>query len=234
MASAEETPETPIVTEMPQCFICNQEFDSDRELVDHLLEHANEEKFKTLLAELESQNKSKPPVSSIPFSTIQRGPSFIRTSFVNESRKKSTAAAIAHAEPEIVDLASDDESNANQESNSKKAKVSRPIASGSLAKNPSSETGPPFKCNSCASVFNDAAAFRSHLLTHERPRPYICHICKKSFASKGALRQHLHMHIGERLHECRFCHKKFTIKSVLRKHEESHELQHLQERRNNI
>lgn len=227
MASAEEIPPE---KETPQCFICNQEFDTDKELVEHLIAHSTEERFVTLLAELEEKNKSKPPATSVPFSTNQRGPSYIRTSFVNESRKKSS-------EPEIVDLASDDEFNENQESNSKKAKVSnipRPVASASSSKNISSESGTPFKCNTCSSEFNDSAAFRAHLATHERPRPYICHICKKSFASKGALRQHLHMHIGDRLHECRFCHRKFTIKSLLRKHEETHELQHLQERKNNI
>ena len=232
--SAEES--SPLTKVSDSCCICNEEFSSDSELASHLLEHANEEKFKTLLAELESKNGTKASATSRPLQPTRRGPEFIKTSFVREPpvRKKSVPAL--PAEPEVWEIVSDDdEPSENQQSNAaKKAKLSnsfRLVSSG--PKTATSDVGPPFNCHSCTSVFNDATAFREHLLTHEKPRPYVCHICKKSFAYKGTLRQHLHLHISDRSHECRVCHRKFSIKSVLRKHEESHELQHLQEQRNN-
>lgn len=235
--SAEES--SPLTKVSDSCCICNEEFSSDGDLASHLLEHANEEKFKSLLAELEAKNGAKPPVLNMPMQTKRRGPEFIKTSFVREPPLRKKPAPPPPAEPEVWEIISDDdEPNDNQKPNAKKAKLSNSfrlvssVNSGNTTKTGTQEAGPPFNCHSCTSVFNDSAAFREHLLTHEKPRPYVCHICKKSFAYKGTLRQHLHLHISDRSHECRVCHRKFSIKSVLRKHEESHELQQLQDRRN--
>lgn len=240
--SAEES--SPLTQVSDPCCICSEIFSSDSELTHHLLDHANEEKFKTLLSELEAQN-GKRNQTVIPMRTKRHsGPEFIRTSFVREPplRKKVEVPA-APPEPEVWEIVSDDE-EPDKDPNPKKAKLSssfRLVSSGNTPNNAnnttnnntSSEKGPPFNCHSCTSVFNDAVAFREHLATHEKPRPFVCHICKKSFAYKGTLRQHLHLHISERSHECRVCHKKFSIKSVLRKHEETHELQHHQEPQKN-
>lgn len=243
--SAEES--SPVLDFADSCCVCNEEFSSDGELAAHLLDHAEEDKFKKLLAELKTRNG---PITSTPVRNFRsKGPEFIKTSFVKEPplRKKPEPMP---TEPEVWEIVSDDdEPNGGQVSNpNKKVKLSNSFRLVSSVVTPNNKSnsknnnnnnnapsvkGPPFHCHLCSSVLNDDVAFREHLQTHDKPRPFVCHICKKSFAYKGTLRQHLHLHISEKSHECRFCHKKFSIKSVLRLHEESHESQQLQEQRNN-
>lgn len=235
--SADES--SPIAYISDPCFICNEEFATDLQLTNHLLEHANEEKFKTLLAEKEknaSTSNNIAPSRSVVMGGRQIIPEFTKTSFVREPpiRKKPVVNATP-AEPEVWEIISDSDEESNVNPKRQKLcnsfRLVNPGASQATGNSSNKETGPPFHCHSCSSVFNDAVAFRDHLLTHDKPRPYVCHICKKSFAYKGTLRQHLHLHISEKSHECKVCKKKFSIKSLLRKHEETHDIQQFQEQR---
>lgn len=241
--SAEES--SPVAYVSDPCCICDEEFSSDVALANHLIDHTNEEEFKALLAEKDkSRHVPPPPLNTTPTRPIavvggrQVIPEFTKTSFVREPpvRKKPVVPVVNNTTPsvpEVWEIVSDSD---DEEPNSKKAKLNNSFRlvtpGGSQTNSTGKETGPPFHCHSCSSVFNDAVLFREHLLTHDKPRPYICHICKKSFAYKGTLRQHLHLHISEKSHECKVCHKKFTIKSLLRKHEETHEMPQLQEQKN--
>ncbi|XP_035219732.1 zinc finger protein 709-like [Stegodyphus dumicola] len=231
--SPEESSPVTYVTE--SCCVCDEEFSSDTELSNHLVEHANDEEFQSKLKEAE-QNVNKS-------STNRVAAEYTKTGFVKEQNARKSAVPRSSS-PEVWEIVSDD-SDDDAKKSSKVPKLSNSFrlvstpnktqttpAIEPTVTTPVTEPGPPYNCRICKTVFQDLKTFQEHLLTHEKPRPYVCQICNKSFAYKGTLRQHLHMHIGEKSHECKVCHKKFSIKSLLRKHEETHDMQLMNERLN--
>ncbi|GBN29987.1 hypothetical protein AVEN_198479-1 [Araneus ventricosus] len=212
------------------CCICDEEFSSDSELTNHLLEHANDEEFKSSLKRFELKN-------SIP----ERRKS---GSFVGQPIKRSFSQR--SKSPEVVELLSDE---SDDESSKNKKQAAPPVASNQVkaaattnVAKPTQNTQNPvqtnpnpkaaqlgiYNCTQCSMVFKDLKLYKEHLSTHDKARPYACQICNKKFAYKGTLRQHLHLHIGEKSHECKVCHKKFSLKRMLRQHEETHELEQRQ------
>ncbi|GFQ96408.1 uncharacterized protein TNCT_679111 [Trichonephila clavata] len=237
------------------CCICDEEFSSDSELTNHLIDHANEDEFKSSLIKLEESNASHTlGTKNLNSSTLSKPVN------AREQTQKRTFTQRSKSPElwEIVSDDSDDENNKNKVTKSSsnfrlvKPSSNTPRASQNPSQQPQkpaqqlqkppqpslNPSQPPpsnqkslqnsFTCPHCAIVFKDAKLFKEHLTTHEKARPYACRICNKKFAYKGTLRQHLHLHIGEKSHECKICHKKFSLKRMLRQHEETHEAEQRQ------
>ncbi|GFU33882.1 uncharacterized protein NPIL_698061 [Nephila pilipes] len=232
------------------CCICDEEFSSDSELTNHLLDHANDDEFKSSLKKFEQNNTSRTPGT-----TNLNTPTLLKSSTAREQTIKRTFTQRSKSPElwEIVSDDSDDESNKNKKvaGSSSNFRLVKPASTTPQAsQNPSQQSpNPPqqpqnplqptppnqksvqnstFTCQHCALVFKDAKLYKEHLATHDKARPYSCQICNKKFAYKGTLRQHLHLHIGEKSHECKVCHKKFSLKRMLRQHEETHEMEQRQ------
>lgn len=214
MYSAEESSPT---YHYESCCVCEEDFSSDSELANHLLDHADDEEFKISLRELEQK---------IPAPTPPRN-EYKKTSLAKEQTLKRNFTQRSKS-PEVWEIISDDSDD--EASKAKKAPklsnsfrlVTPPVSAPSPTT--SAGNGTPYNCQACKLVFNDIKLYKDHLLTHDRARPYVCQICNKKFAYKGTLRQHLHLHIAEKSHECKICHKKFSMKRMLRQHEETHHM----------
>ncbi|KAG8200549.1 hypothetical protein JTE90_000622 [Oedothorax gibbosus] len=208
MYSAEES--SPVY-HYESCCVCDEDFSSDSELANHLLDHADDEEFRISLQELEQK-------ISTPVKSQNAGPEYKRTSLVQgKSQPLKRTFAQRSGSPEVLTISddSDDEAKKNDKEPKLSTTPNAPV---------SAPTATPYNCQACKLVFSDIKQYKEHLLTHDKSRPYVCQICNKKFAYKGTLRQHLHLHIAEKSHECKICHKKFSMKRMLRQHEEQHHM----------
>lgn len=59
----------------------------------------------------------------------------------------------------------------------------------------------PFKCRSCAAIFSQASALKTHMLRKHSPgipRPFPCTECTAAFFTRSDLKEHLRVHTGSR------------------------------------
>lgn len=231
------------------CFICNEEFSSNYDLTKHLLDHANEAKFKDLLANLEYRLSARCPPTTAPIRTPQE-PEFIKTSFRRPLKRRNPTYPLA--EPKVVEIITidDDEPSDNVMSNPVAVVaepegveivtidddepfenvVTKPVAvipgfklvKREKLQNISPEIGSYHGYYPSTSAFFGINGISEHVVIKKEPSAYFCYICKKPYISKPSLRNHLFRHIRDPCFQCGFCLKKFTMKNILQKHKEKH------------
>ncbi|XP_055948329.1 putative zinc finger protein 840 [Argiope bruennichi] len=214
------------------CCICDENFSSDFELTYHLIEHANEEKYKSSLKKFEQKI----------LATDQHQSGVFMNQSMKSLRKRSTS-------PEMVDLLSDesdDESRRNKkQATNNETKNSSPATNNQVKadavnnaikpierpQNPVQTNSTPkaaqsgvYNCTPCIMVFKNLKLYKKHLSNHEKAGPYACPSCDSKFASKYSLQQHLDLHTEMKSYECKVCHKIFASKQTLSRHEETHKL----------
>lgn len=99
--------------------------------------------------------------------------------------------------------------------------------------NPETDRPKNFLCNICHKCFTFASDLRKHETIHQsasRERKYSCHLCEnKSFYRSEHLKRHIlsmHKSEGENLyHSCPLCQKKFISQIFMKKHMHTHEIQ---------
>ncbi|XP_054708762.1 zinc finger protein 384-like [Uloborus diversus] len=224
------------------CCVCDEEFSSDTELANHLVQHVNDEEYKCILdgsckndlgAQAFTSGSRKTPLTRTNSISGRSGSPEVWEILSDDSDDESARGAKSVKLSNSFRLVSGSGNAQNQTVNpSPKQQIQQPLRNGKHKQNlkPSSKPGQPLKCPQCSLTFKENKSLQEHLLMHDNPRPYTCQICSKNFAYKATLRQHLHQHIGDKSHECKICHKKFSIKSMLRKHEEQHEQQKIHDR----
>lgn len=78
----------------------------------------------------------------------------------------------------------------------------------------------PHVCSVCGEAFGTPSILRDHFRScHTLERPFSCNVCGKSFAKTKLLRQHAQLHADQKQFECRFCPLKFAQFSGRRGHE---------------
>lgn len=239
---------SPPLTEVcDSCFICNEEFSSNYGLAKHLLEHANEAKFKDLLEQLESRLSANLPGTTAPNRTNLEEPEFIKTSLRRPLKRKNPIHPVA--EPKVIEVITiDDDESADNEVSRSVAVVAdiegveiitidddEPVVSKLVAVVPEfrlvkeetlpniySEIGPHHMYYPSMPGCFGINTIDEHVVIKKEPSVYFCDICKKPYVNRATLQTHLFRHIRDPCFQCDVCLKKFTMRAFLRKHRKVH------------
>ncbi|XP_028133968.1 zinc finger and BTB domain-containing protein 49-like [Diabrotica virgifera virgifera] len=75
-----------------------------------------------------------------------------------------------------------------------------------------------FKCDLCASKFNNRDTLRYHVKKHLNKKDHLCTICGRTFYLAGHLTHHMNSHLGNKRYACSICEKRFITSTCLKRH----------------
>ena len=83
-------------------------------------------------------------------------------------------------------------------------------------------TGLPYVCKLCGKGCNAPNALRLHMTLHTGERAFPCEMCDMRFRSKGDKKRHMRTHTGEKPYVCDICNQCFTRCDALNRHIQNH------------
>ncbi|GFX19075.1 zinc finger protein 628 [Trichonephila clavipes] len=218
------------------CCICDEEFSSDSELTNHLLDHANEDEFISSLKKLE-ENIASGTTNSTLSKPVNAREQTLKRSFTQRSKSPELW--------EIVSDDSDDENNKNKVTkSSSNFRLVKPASSTPQAsQNPSQQPPkPPQQLQKPSQQLQKPPQQlqkppQRSLKPSQPPlsnqkslqNSFTCPHCAMVFKDAKLYKEHLTTHEKARPYACRICNKSFAYKGTLRQHlhlhigEKSHE-----------
>lgn len=204
-----------------QCCICKEDFPSDDELANHLLEHTEESTFANAIKEAK---KDSAPVNSS--STVQ---TFNRKRPLNgpDARKNISGRP---ASPEVWEIISDEEdySPSPLKTPSKVQNISSAsntptkLSNAKLVSGGSSASNTPTKLNNVPITPPNGSVIpmrTQNTLTATNGQAFFCSICCRVFSDAAALNSHkATAHAKKDNFVCQICYKSFSYKCTLRQH----------------
>ncbi|GIX82961.1 uncharacterized protein CEXT_251431 [Caerostris extrusa] len=216
------------VTYFESCCICEEEFSSDSELATHLLDHANEDIFKSSLQKLEEKASRKSESSRL--GNVQAKATNIG------GQKRTFSQRSTSPEVFIVSDDSDDESTKNKKpvgttnivrlvksvtNNSPKSQL--PVNAKTTTPNSAVVNSKPPAPNSVPSVVKPSVPNPNAPATKRGQNNFNCTQCPMVFSNINLYKEHFKTHTQDhpdktRPYSCQICNKKFAYKGTLRQH----------------
>ncbi|KAK3930390.1 Zinc finger protein 287 [Frankliniella fusca] len=202
-----------------RCFVCDSEYDTKSDLIDHQTTHAMLNSimkgvceqcgmsFKSVV-DLENHMKSHIVIHACPLCNKSFKQSTTLTEHMRNMHKVEPPGKTGKMSALFVCLQC-------QREYDNILSLKQHLQMHSWAK--------PCKCPECGDCFRGANDLKVHMRVHTGERPFQCPVCHERFTQKGNLNVHIRTHTGEKPFECQICGRCFLKSSNLKEHLKVHQ-----------
>ncbi|CAL4173826.1 unnamed protein product, partial [Meganyctiphanes norvegica] len=218
------------------CDICNEEFNTDKDLGEHLLSHSIQE-LSMALIKVSSPSKRKKVIDK----EAKDDRSGIKDELLNKSSEIDSPLDHENGDSSIEENVDDPDPITQQNKTPTKIKPGpkpqpkekrekrKYVRKKSIQTRQDKKTSPgqgsrdPHKCYVCLKVLSSRGNLAKHLVQHKENKPWICEVCGQGFNAKRDQQHHyLYKHTNQRPHICELCGKSYGDARVLEEHKQFH------------